>query len=133
MYTTRHGDTNVLTKHTQSVRYAHNVHSHMFIHPYEKLCKQKKIHLHLHYQTDLTQRYVCTHAHIEEQSHSLTYLYIRTRSIDNTHHRDMQRYPYTYKHTLIGQEWHAHTFIYTVPQHTSQNKQWYRNTTHIRK
>lgn len=50
MHTTRHRDTNVLTKytHTITIRYVHHVHSHMSIHPYEKLCKQKKIHLYLY-------------------------------------------------------------------------------------
>lgn len=94
MHTTRHGDTNILTKHTYTItiRYAHHVRSHMFIHPYEKLGKQKNIHLYLYSQTDLDTRSVHTHANMEEQSHILTYLYICTRRIDNTFHTHTQTY-----------------------------------------
>lgn len=63
--------------------------------------KRRFIYTHIPGQT-WTQRYVHIHAHIEEQSHILTHLYICTRRTDNTQHRHTHvRHPHTtHTHTL---------------------------------
>lgn len=68
----------------------------MFIHPHERYANKRR------FIYTWTQRHVCTHVHMEEQSLILTYLYICTRRIYNTHQR--------HTHTEISSYTHKHTY-----------------------
>lgn len=105
MHTIRRRHISVL-KNTRTQRCAHHICSYTFIHPHKR-CANKRGFIYT-----WTQRHVCTHAHTEEQSHILTYLYICTRRIYNTHHRHTHAEMSSYTHEYTYRPTVACTYIY---------------------
>ena len=107
----RHGDTNVLTKHTHTITHTIYVDTCSYTHMRKYANKRRLMHT---WKNSHIFSHTCTSA----QEELLTL-------ITDKH---MQRQPHTQTRThsnaFIGQEWCVRTFTYTVLQHMLQNKQW---------